>query len=55
MRESSAFNLVKTMILYRSFAEIAGLDCNVLGLIESWIKLYYSYTVSLSYTGSTVF
>lgn len=43
------------MILHRSFAEIAGLDCSVLGVTEKRIKWYPSCTVSLSYTGSTVF
>lgn len=43
------------MILSRSFAEIGGLHYNVLGVRESWIKYYFSYTVSLSSTGSTVF
>ena len=53
--EILAFNIVKVVILNESFAEIIGIECNVLGAIEIWMKLYYSYTVLFSYTGSTVF
>lgn len=53
--EILAFNIVKVVILNESFAEIIGIECNVLGAIEIWMKLYYSYTVLFSYIGSTVF
>lgn len=53
--EILAFNIVKVVILNESFAKIIGIECNVLGAIEMWMKLYYSYTVLLSYIRSTVF
>lgn len=42
------------MILNESFAEIIGIDYNVLGAIQIWMKWYYSYTVLFSYVVSTV-
>lgn len=54
--EILAFNIVKVVILNESFAKIIiGIECNVLGAIEMWMKVYYSYTVLLSYIHSAVF
>lgn len=53
--EILAFNIVKVVILNESFAKIIGIEGNVLGAIEMWMKVYYSYTVLLSYIRTTVF